>query len=144
MTHYFSIFICLSFLIFVFYPGVFFFLFCLGIRAIRVHSLWGLDAICCMISELMLHFCTIPMSSNCLVKTGFPLYSAVRSHREWPDRRLREASVLYFNTLTCLYCLYYTTLKKEMPAVLMHYRCTGNAWRGIFSSCYVYDSFMAL
>lgn len=103
-----------------------FFLFCLAIRAIRVHSLQGLDTICRMISELMLHFCTIP-TSNCLVKTGFPLFSAVRSHKEWPDRRLREASVLYFNILICLYCLCYTTLKKEMSAGLMHYRCTRNA-----------------
>lgn len=49
------------------------FLFCPGIPAIRVHSLQGLDAICRMISELMLHFCTIP-TSNCLVKTGFPVF----------------------------------------------------------------------
>lgn len=100
--------------------------FCPGIRAIRVHSLRGLDAICRMISELMLHFCTIPRS-NWLVKTGFPLFSAVRSHREWPDRRLREASVLYFNILICLRCLYYTTLKEELSEVLMHYRCRRNA-----------------
>ena len=115
----FSIFICLSFPFCRLYSGVFF-SFCPGICAIRVNGLQSLDAICRMISELMLHFCTIPMS-NFWVKTGLFLFSAVRSHKEWPDRRLREASVLYFNILICLYCLHYGTLKQEMSTFLLHY-----------------------
>lgn len=115
---------------FVFSSRRFFVLFCPGICAIRVHSLQGLDAICRMISELMLHFCTIPMS-NCLVKTGFPLFSVVRSHKQWSERGLREASVLYFNIIICLLCLNHTTVKKELSAVLMYYRCRGNALEGI-------------
>lgn len=46
-----------------------------------------------MLSELMLHFCIILVSSYCLVKPVFPLYLVVRSHKEWPDRRPRWASV---------------------------------------------------
>ena len=107
-----------------------FFLFCPGIHASRLHSLQGLDAICRMISELLLHFCTIPLS-NCLVKTGFPLFPVVRSHMERPDTGLREASVLYFNIVIGLYCLCYTTVKKDLSAVLMHYRCRRSALGGI-------------
>lgn len=128
MTHYFSIFIP----IFCLLSRCFFFLLCPGIHAIRVHTAPSPRSWCYLPHDMWTNAALLyhPVS-NCLVKTGFPLFSAVRSHKEWPDRGLREASVLYFNILICLYCLYYTMVKKDLSAALMHYRCRRNTLGGI-------------
>lgn len=99
MTYYFSMFICPSFLCLLsFYSGVF--LQGPGSRAISVPVSKAL--VLFATSALMPYFCTIPMCRS-LVKTGSPLSQKSQGLHKPPHRRLREASVVYFNTLFCLY-----------------------------------------
>jgi len=46
--------------------------------------------------------------SSALVRTGFALFSAVRSHKEWPHRRQREAPafILQYTFMPLLPLLY--------------------------------------
>lgn len=107
-----------------------------GIPVIIAHGLQSPDAIGHVISELMPHFCTIPMTI-CLVKLAFLPFQL--SHKEQADRKQRDASVLYYNVLICFYFLYYKTLKKALSVVLMHYRCrrmhAGNIYISYHCAC---------